>query len=1436
MRTFHQAILGPVTAKNHLCQTLCILVALVGVLIVSPATADITVGSLTVNGPGTLTDNTTVTGITAIGDTSFGTLTLPPYNLTTLELMVGDSHSVSGTLDQSAGTVRITGNTGATRGARLGHWPNETGTYTLSGTGNLITDGANDIFNVGWDGNGIFNHDGGTSTFGGDLRVNRRGTVNMNDGVMTTNAGLRIGYRSGTNDATFNMNGGTVNANTLGIGEQNGNGGTLTQNGGDINVSNWMRVGHWPNNSSSYTINDGTLSVVGRLSVGWDSSGTMTINGGSITAGSFNLGDHPNQSGTVTQNGGTVTVTGGSGENAAMRVGHWPGATSTYNLVGGVFNLTNPTHDLALGTDGTGIFHQTGGQANVFGVQVNHRNAGGGGTLIVEGTGVMNIGGRGLKVAAGTATLGGNSVTTVAGNVSVGDWNFADGPSKLTIEGNATLTANGNEFMLGDSNGVQGDLSQTGGTVNISGRTRIGHWPNNTSTYALVDGALNSSGEFNVGWDGTGIFTQTGGTSTFTGQLRVNRRGTVNMEGGVMNANGPLRIAVRSGSDTARFNLKDGTVNATSVGVGEAGGNAGQIVQTGGVMNASGLVRVGHWGNETSGYVLEDGTLNLTGAGADPNAFGERKGVLYLGIDGTGLFTQTGGLASAHGIHLDHRGNTGGIDTFTIEGGRFTVDAYGIQSSHSSILINLGGGTMAASADWSSPLPMALTGTGGNVTFDTAGHTITLSGALTGGGGLVKVGDGTLEMTATNNSFTGPTTVSGGVLKVTSAMIYPGPPNWQNRQITVNNGGVIEVGGWGDGATAGIGRVAFAREENILLDGGTIRYVGGQEGGRRDRSFAIGAGGATLEAEAAGVWYIENHATRPGAFPIVSNAGGTLTLSGSKDGELQKIIPGTGDVVKNGTGTWRLTGQNTYAGGTTVNQGVLELQGANNGNSSVGTGTLTINADGTVFALSHNVLGHSADANIPHVVINGGTLDLLEYMHIKSIEMTGGEVAQHGHFNGTGLDWGHAPRELTSHANATSATISAKMRLSGVLTIDVEDGAAADDLLISGPVDGGGGILKTGDGTLTMTGTNKNFTGPTTVDAGVLSVSEGMLYNIGWGNALTTVNDGGTLEVGGWADGDTAGIGRVSFNPANVVVDGGTIRYTGNTTTNRSDRAFTIGAGGATLEAAGGNDFSILDLGRPFPLASNAGGTLTLTGAADGVISKAIPGTGDLVKNGTGTWTLGGNNTYTGDTLINEGTLAMGASGSIGTTPRIVLADGATFDVSAVSAGFQVGAAQTLTGDGTVAGPMTVAGTVAPGLDVGILNTGDVTFQVDSFFDVFFEGTDVGTEYDQLAVAGIVQLGGANLDLGLGFVPTLGDQFIVIDNDENDPVSGIFAGLPDRSWLTADFGGRTYQFEINYAGGTGNDVVLTAVPEPATMILAALGALALALVRYRRRK
>ncbi|MFT3746150.1 MAG: cohesin domain-containing protein [Pyrinomonadaceae bacterium] len=134
----------------------------------------------------------------------------------------------------------------------------------------------------------------------------------------------------------------------------------------------------------------------------------------------------------------------------------------------------------------------------------------------------------------------------------------------------------------------------------------------------------------------------------------------------------------------------------------------------------------------------------------------------------------------------------------------------------------------------------------------------------------------------------------------------------------------------------------------------------------------------------------------------------------------------------------------------------------------------------------------------------------------------------------------------------------------------------------------------------------------------------------------------------------------------------------------------------------------------------------------------------------------------------------------------------------------------------TVKGIFTVGGTLAvssagatlsPGFSPGIINSGNFSLVSGSNLNIELNGNIAGSLYDQVNVTGTVSLGGANLVTSVGYAPTTGHTYTIVNNDGADAVSGIFNGLPEG---TVFFVGPN-SFRISYVGGTGNDVVLTSV-------------------------
>ena len=149
-----------------------------------------------------------------------------------------------------------------------------------------------------------------------------------------------------------------------------------------------------------------------------------------------------------------------------------------------------------------------------------------------------------------------------------------------------------------------------------------------------------------------------------------------------------------------------------------------------------------------------------------------------------------------------------------------------------------------------------------------------------------------------------------------------------------------------------------------------------------------------------------------------------------------------------------------------------------------------------------------------------------------------------------------------------------------------------------------------------------------------------------------------------------------------------------------------------------------------------------------------------------------------------------------------------------------------LGGIGFIDGPVTSnsGGTLAPGASAGTLMLyDDLTLVSGSILDIELGGLIQGTEYDFIDVVGDVSLSGL-LDVSLLDPLILGEyqQFDILS--VGGELTGTFAGLAEGD-LVGNFGGM--DLFISYAAGTGNDVSLSTVPEPATMSLLALGGLAM---------
>ncbi len=200
--------------------------------------------------------------------------------------------------------------------------------------------------------------------------------------------------------------------------------------------------------------------------------------------------------------------------------------------------------------------------------------------------------------------------------------------------------------------------------------------------------------------------------------------------------------------------------------------------------------------------------------------------------------------------------------------------------------------------------------------------------------------------------------------------------------------------------------------------------------------------------------------------------------------------------------------------------------------------------------------------------------------------------------------------------------------------------------------------------------------------------------------------------------------------------------------------------------------------------------TLTVgsgSGTFSGVLQGSAIGVLAIVKDGAGTQTLSGANLYTGGTTVSGGMLL------INNTTGSGLGAGA----------MSVATGATLGGTGAFSGAVAVAGRLAPGPVTAVLSTGPLCFGSGGTLALELNGATPGSGHDQVAVTGAVDLSGVALDVSAATPLQVGDAFTVVSNDGADAVVGTFAS-------GSAFTTGKYAFAIDYAGGDGNDVVLTA--------------------------
>ncbi len=838
--------------------------------------------------------------------------------------------------------------------------------------------------------------------------------------------------------------------------------------------------------------------------------------------------------------------------------------------------------------------------------------------------------------------------------------------SSGSIIGSGTLTGPSYSLQAGTVSAKLGGSASltksTSGTVILSG--------NNTYTGATTV----SAGTLQIGDGVSGSINSNSSVSIAPGaKLALNISGAFLNNSGIVNS-GTIEGGQGSGITTTLDSVIGGTGGFTQTGAGTTILSR-QNTYTGATLVNAGILQIGNAG---LGSISADSAVAVaSGATLAFNTFNSGN-FLFNNIDneGTvagaqdlGVTTILGGIISGAGGFTQ---SGAGTTVFTNENtytGATLVNAgtlrigNGLVGSISSSSVSVApGATLAFNTVGTVSSNIANSGT--VLSAQSAGVT-TLSGIISGTNGFTQSGAGKTILSGLN-TYAGPTAVDAGILQIGDGIsgsissgfvsVAPGatlafntgssiPGNIANSGtvkgvqdfgITTTLGGVISgTSGFsqtGEGTTIFSGNNTYTGD--TVVDVGTLQIGKGGSGSISTSSIVSVASGATLAFDISGPFL--NDIANSGTVAGAQSAGVTTPLG--------SIISGTGGFSQTGTGTTILSGNNTYTGPTLVDAGTLQI--GNGVSGSISSSPVSV-ASGARLAL--NLSGTFSNS-----IANSGT--------VASIQPT------------------------------------------GITTI------------FDGVISGTGGFSQTGAGTTILSRYNV-YTGPTIVDAGTLQIGNGGLGSINNGGSISVASgatlafdseaslfndivNGGIVVAVQSADiitklgGVISGTGGFTQSGAGTTILSGDNTYTGPTTVNAG--TLQIGnAGSGSIDAS-----SPVSIALGATLAFNLNGTILNDIANNGALTSSqtagntatfggiISGTGGFSQTGAGTTILSGNNTYTGDTVVNAGTLKLGTSERIADSSALTI-NGGTFDLGAfdetvgavtLTSGSISGATGTLTG------------------------------------------------------------------------------------------------------------------------------------------------------------
>ncbi|MGA2034257.1 MAG: autotransporter-associated beta strand repeat-containing protein, partial [Thermoguttaceae bacterium] len=788
-------------------------------------------------------------------------------------------------------------------------------------------------------------------------------------------------------------------------------------------------------------------------------------------------------------------------------------------------------------------------------------------------------------------------------------WSLAAGAD---LASGATLTWVGDDF---GSDWGSWDTTKTNSNW-LSGST-YSSWTNGsdalftTAVYydVLVDGAVTvHKMTFNV--DGYTVYSDTDGSGNYY---------PVNLSGAAPT------ISVASGATVYMYALLTGTT-----GMNKAGSGVAELdlpnTYSGGTTVSAGVLRLADPNALPGGTGTSGGTGNLTLAG----------GVLELAAGdftrplGTGAgqvqFTASGGFSALWG------------DRIVNFGGASIPVTWGPGSSFlpTGSALLLGSASDDSLVDFQNPINLGAAIRTVQVT--TSGYAVLdarLSGVLSGsGGGLNVTGNGTLELTAAN-TYSGGTTVGGGVLRLSNSAALPG------GNLTLTGGGVLELAA-GDftralGTSAGQvqftgagGFSASGANRVVNLGGASAQVTWGPGSSFLPNGSALLLGSASDDS----MVDFQNPINLGAAIRTVQ-----VTTSGYAllDARLSGALSGSGGGLNvTGNGTLELTAANTYSGGTTIAGGVLRLSNS----AALPGGNLTLAGSGVV-ELAAGDFTRALGTSAGQVQLTGaGGFSASGANRVVNL---GGVSAQ--------VTWGAnsflpaaSSLLLGSASDDSMVDFQNPINLGAAIrTVQVTaSGYAILDARLSGVLSGsGGGLNVTGNGALELTAAN-TYSGGTTIAGGVLRLSNSAALP---GGNLTLAGGVVELAAGDFTRALGTSAGQVQFSGAGGFSASGANRVVnlGGASAQVTWAANGFLPDGSTLLLGSASDDSMVDFQNPINLGA-AIRTVQVTTSGYAVLDARLSGVlsgsgGGLNVTGNGALELTATNTYSGGTTVGGGVL-----------------------------------------------------------------------------------------------------------------------------------------------------------------------------------------------------